>query len=69
MWFLWLANLYNKNKGDFLGLPKSDVLAEMRIVDIYRRDGNKLAENWVYIDILHYLYQQGLDVLKRIKEI
>lgn len=67
--FFGWPNLYNKNKGGFLGLPKSDVLAEMRIVDIYRRDGNKLAENWVYIDILHYLYQQGLDVLKRIKEI
>jgi hypothetical protein len=40
----------------------------MRIVDIYRRENNKLAENWVYIDILYYLYQQGLDLLGRMKE-
>jgi hypothetical protein len=39
----------------------------MRIVDIYRRENNKLAENWVYIDILYYLYQQGLDLLGRMK--
>ena len=60
--------MYNKNKGGFLGLPKSDVKSEMRIVDIYRREGDKLAENWVYIDMLHYLHQQGLDVLGRMRE-
>jgi hypothetical protein len=43
------------------------IKAEMRIVDIYR-ENNKLAENWVYIDILYYLYQQGLDLLGRMKE-
>jgi hypothetical protein len=37
----------------------------MRVVDIYRRDGDKLAENWVFIDLLHWLSMQGLDVLKR----
>jgi len=66
--FFGWPNLSNKNNGGFLGLPKSDVKAEMRIVDIYRREGDKLAENWVYIDILHYLHQQGLDVLGRMRE-
>ena len=41
----------------------------MQVVDIYRREGNKLAENWVFIDILHYLHEQGLDVLKRMRQI
>ena len=67
-WFGW-PNLYNKNKGGFLGLPKSDVTAEMRIVDIYRRENDKLAENWVFIDILYYLHQQGLDILGRLNEL
>ena len=35
----------------------------MRAVDIYRRDGDRLAENWVFIDMLHFLNMQGLDVL------
>ena len=34
-------------------------------MDVYRRDGDKLAENWVLIDIPYWLLQQGLDVLKR----
>lgn len=62
-WFGW-PNLNNTNLGGFLGLPKSDIHAEMRVVDIYRRDGDKLAENWVFIDILYYLMQHGIDLLK-----
>lgn len=61
--FFGWPNLNNKNTGGFLGLPPSDIHAEMRVVDLYRRDGDKLAENWVYIDILHYLAQQGIDIL------
>lgn len=67
--FFGWPNLNNTNKGGFLGLPSSDKHAPMRIVDIYRREGDKLAENWVYIDLLHYLYEQGLDVLKRMRAI
>ena len=26
----------------------------MRVVDIYRREGDKLAENWIFIDIPHF---------------
>lgn len=67
-WFGW-PNLYNSNKGGFLGMPSGDTTAEMRVVDIYRREGDKLAENWVFIDILHYLSVQGLDVLQRMADI
>lgn len=63
--FFGWPNLNNTNKGGFLGLPRSQDHAPMRVVDIYRREGNKLAENWVYIDMLHYLYEQGLDILTR----
>jgi hypothetical protein len=35
----------------------------MRVVDMYRREGDKLAENWVFIDMLHFLKMQGVDVL------
>ena len=40
----------------------------MRVVDVYRRSGDKLAENWVFIDLLHYFRQQGLDVLGRMRD-
>jgi hypothetical protein len=58
-----------KAGGGFLGLPASDLPTEMRVVDIYRRDGEKLAENWIFIDLLHFLNLQNLDVLGRMQEI
>lgn len=67
--FFGWPNLNNRNKGGFLGLPSNDKHAPMRVVDLYRREGDKLAENWVYIDLLHYLYEQGLDVLERMRQI
>ena len=67
--FFGWPNLTNTPVGGFLGLPASGVAADMRIVDIYRRQGEKLAENWVLIDFPWWLKQQGVDVLGRTKKI
>ena len=67
--FFGWPNLTNTPTGGFLGLPGNDTRADMRVVDIYRRDGDKLAENWVFIDLLHWLSMQGLDVLGRMREL
>jgi len=50
--------------GPFMGVAATGKSAEFRVIDIYRRDGDKLAENWVFIDLLHFWHQQGIDVLK-----
>lgn len=67
--FFGWPNLSNSPIGGFMGLPGSDVQADMRVVDIYRRDGDKLAENWVLIDLPLWLKQQGLDILDRTQKI
>lgn len=67
--FFGWANLTNTPTGGFLGLPGNEARADMRVVDIYRRDGDKLAENWVFIDLPHWLSMQGLDVLKRLEQL
>lgn len=66
--FFGWSNLTNRPTGGFLGLPASNP-ADMRVVDIYRRDGDKLAENWVFIDLGHWLKMQGLDVLARMRQL
>jgi hypothetical protein len=63
--FFGWPNLRMRNKGGYLGLP-AGAPTEMRVVDFYRRDGDKLAENWIFIDMLHFLKLQGLDVLERL---
>lgn len=67
-WFGW-PNLRMQQGNGFLGLPASEKQSEMRVVDIYRREGDKLAENWIFIDFLHYLKLLGVDVLERYRQI
>ena len=67
--FFGWPNLTNTAIGGFLGLPASDRAADMRVVDIYRREGDKLAENWVLIDLPWWLKQQGVDILKKTEQI
>lgn len=65
--FFGWPNLTNRPAGGFLGLPASQTPGDMRIVDIYRREGDKLAENWVFMDIPWYLKMQGLDIFERMR--
>jgi hypothetical protein len=68
--FFGWPNLTLTPTGGYLGLPATGTAtADMRVVDIYRRERDKLAENWVFIDILHFLNMQGLDVLGRMATI
>lgn len=64
--FFGWPNLHVTPTGGYLGLPGTNIPAPMRVVDVYRRAGDKLAENWVFIDLLHFLNMQGLDVLSRL---
>ena len=64
--FFGWPNLTVTNGKAFMGVPGSDVRADLRVVDVYRREGDKLAENWIFFDTLHFLKMQGVDVLKDI---
>ncbi len=67
-WFGW-PNLTMTSSGGFMGLPAFDGRLHMRVVDMYRRDGDKLAENWIFIDMLYWMMQQDVDVLERMRQI
>lgn len=55
-----------RSLGGYIGLaPRSEAKASMRVVDLYRRAGDKLAENWNFIDHLHFLDQLGVDLIAR----
>ena len=63
--FFGWPNFTARHVGGFMGMPGSDATLEFRVIDIYRRGAEKLAENWIFIDLLHVMKQQGLDVLER----
>ena len=62
--FFGWPNLTLTPKKKFMGLETTKKSSDMRVIDIYRRDGNKLAENWVFIDFLHFWKMQGIEILK-----
>jgi hypothetical protein len=43
-------------------------LVTYRVIDFWRREGDRLAENWVYIDMVDLLKQVGVDVFERVRE-
>ena len=49
-----------------MGLPGSSQPTDTRVVDIHRREDDKLAKNWVFIDLVHWMNIPGKDVLARL---
>ncbi len=68
-WVGWPSLSMTVSGGGYMGLPATNTPIDMRVVDIYRRDGDRLAENWVFIDVLYTLKQQDLDVFERLREL
>ena len=53
--------------GGWLGLAPTGRAITMRVMDFWRRDGDRLAENWVMIDIPELLQQMGIDLFERMR--
>jgi hypothetical protein len=67
--FFGWPNLTLTPSGGFMGMPGTGKPSDMRVIDMYRREGDKLTENWIFIDLLHFWNQQGLDVLGRLRSV
>ncbi len=61
--FFGWPNFTARLTGGYLGQAPTGRIGEFRVIDIYRRAGNKLAENWVFIDMPHFWLSQGLTIL------
>ena len=51
--------------GGFIGMPATGKPVTMRVMDFWRRAGERLVENWVFIDVPDLLLQIGFDVFAR----
>lgn len=61
-WSGWPATRATHTGRPLFGLEASGKSFTIRIMDFWRRDEDRLAENWVFIDIPHCLMQLGKDV-------
>ena len=66
--FVGWPNFTARLTGDFMGKKPTGEFGEFRVIDVYRRAANKLAENWVFIDLLHFWKTQGWDILGEITD-
>lgn len=66
--FFGWPNFTAEPAGGFMGMPATGKAGEFRVIDIYRRSADKLAENWIFIDLLHFWKCQGLDILDRLEQ-
>ena len=57
--------LYMTHAGEYLGHPASGQAVTMRGIDWWRREGARLAENWVFVDLPHFFGQLGVDLRRR----
>lgn len=56
-------SLLMTHAGPYLGHPATNRAVTMRVMDWWRRDGDLLAENWVFIDLPHLFLQFGRDLM------
>ncbi|MXX89062.1 MAG: ester cyclase [Boseongicola sp. SB0665_bin_10] len=61
--FFGWPNFTARLTGDFMGRAPTGRRGEFRVIDIYRRAGDLLAENWIFIDLPHFWKTQGVDVV------
>lgn len=67
-WSGWPATCATHSGKPLFGVEPSGRRFTIRIMDFWRREGDRLAENWVFIDIPHMLLQLGRDVLAEAQE-
>ncbi len=65
----WPSVRATHSGGGFMGLAPTGRKIGMRVMDVWRREDDRLVENWVYIDLIDLLAQMGVDVFARMAEL
>jgi predicted ester cyclase len=55
--------------GEYLGVPPTGNMAEWRLMDFYRRDGDRIIENWVPVDMIHLFLTMGVDLFAELEKL
>jgi predicted ester cyclase len=62
-------SIYATHPGDFYGIPPTGKPLEIRVMDWWRREGDLLAENWIFIDFPHAFLQLDIDLFSRMADL
>lgn len=67
--FTGWPSIHATHTGPLYGLPPTGRNLTVQLMDFWRRDGDKLAENWILIDFAHMFLQLGVDLFARMAEL
>ena len=51
--------------GEYLGMAPTGRRIDIPVMDFYRLEGARIAENWLPMDVIHVASQMGVDLLAR----
>ena len=60
--FTGWPSIYGSLIGPFLGIEGLNQPIDIRVMDFYHRRGDKLDENWVFLDMVHMFLQLDIDL-------
>ncbi|MEO1746352.1 MAG: ester cyclase [Pseudomonadota bacterium] len=63
----WPSVYAEHTGGSIFGMGATGKQVTMRVMDFYLHHEGKIRENWVPIDVIHILLQQGFDVFDRMQ--
>ena len=64
----WPSVVAVQSGGEVFGCGPTGNEVGMRVMDFYLHHEGKIRENWVPIDVIHLLLQQGVDVMARVRD-
>ncbi len=59
---------FSRHNGTYMGIPATGKVITLRDFDWWKRDGDRIIENWVPIDMIDLSLQLGVDVFARLRE-
>lgn len=65
-WVGW-PSIRAHHAGEYLGCGPTGNLAEWRLMDFYRREGDRIIENWVPVDMIHLFLTMGVDLFAELE--
>lgn len=60
--------VFSYHHGEYAGIPATGKLMTMRDFDWWKREDDRLIENWVPIDLIDLCRQMGVDLMARLRE-
>jgi predicted ester cyclase len=61
------AGVIATHTGEYLDVPATGNTIQFNGIDIWKRNGNKLVENWVFVDMIDLYRQFGINLFERMQ--